>query len=76
MEFLVLLAGLVTGAATASLVVSGLAASQRRWLAAQCRQQIAYWRQEAERAKATTAWLREQHGAWCDWPGHRTDPDR
>ena len=74
MEFLAMLAGLVTGAAAASLVVSGLAASQRRWLAAHCHQQITYWRREAEQARATAARLRG-HGAWCDRPGHRTGPD-
>ncbi len=71
-----MLAGLVTGAATGSLVVFGLAASQRRWLTAHCRQQITYWRQEAERAKATAAVLREHPGATCKWPDHRTGPDR
>ena len=71
-----MLAGLVTGAAGGSLVVSGLAASQRRWLAAQCRQQVTYWQQEAERAKATATRLHEQHGAWCHWPDHRTGPDQ
>jgi hypothetical protein len=74
MEFLILLTGIVTGAAAASLVVFGWAASQLRWIAAHCRQHVTYWRLEAERAKATAAWLREQHVAnWYIWPGQPTD---
>lgn len=74
MEFLILLTGILTGAAAASLVVVGWAASQLRWIAAHCRQHVTYWRLEAERAKATAAWLREQHAAnWYIWPGQRTD---
>jgi hypothetical protein len=63
MEFLMMLAGIVTGGAAASLVVFAWAASQLRWLAAHCHQHVTYWRQEAERAKATAARLREQHVA-------------
>jgi len=74
MEFLILLTGIVTGAAAASLVVFGWAASQLRWIAAHCRQHVTYWRLEAERAKATAAWLHEQHAAnWYIWPDQRTD---
>jgi hypothetical protein len=74
MEFLILLTGIVTGAAAASLVVFGWAASQLRWIAAHCRQHVTYWRLEAERAKATAAWLREQHVAnWYIWPDQRPD---
>lgn len=77
MDFLlVMITGLVTGAAAASLVVLGWAASQRRWLAAHCYQEIAYWREEAERAKAIAARLRDQLAAnWGNWPGHRTGTD-
>lgn len=50
MEFLVMLTGMLIGAAAASLVLLGWAASQLRWLAAHCSKQIAYWRAEAERA--------------------------
>jgi hypothetical protein len=74
MEFLILLVGIATGAAAASLVVFGWAASQLRWIAAHCRQHVTYWRTEAERAKATAAWHHEQHVAnWYNWPGQRTD---
>jgi hypothetical protein len=58
------------GAAAASLVAFGWAASRLRWLDAHCRRQIAYWRDEAKRAMAAAAWLREQHAA--DRPGFRT----
>jgi hypothetical protein len=51
MEFLVMLTGILIGAAAASLVLLGWAASQLRWLAAHCTMQIAYWREEAERAR-------------------------
>jgi hypothetical protein len=74
MEFLMLLTGIVTGGAAASLVVFGWAASQRRWLTAHCHQQVTYWREEAERAKATAARLREQHVAGRHihiWAGQR-----
>ena len=55
-----MLAGILIGVTAASLVVFGWAASQLRWLGAQCNQQIAYWRHEAERAGAAAEWLREQ----------------
>jgi hypothetical protein len=61
MEFLMMLTGVVTGAAAASLVIFGWAVSQLRWLAGHCHQHITYWREEAERAKAIAAWLREKH---------------
>jgi hypothetical protein len=51
MEFLVMLTGMLTGAAAASIVLLGWAASQLRWLTAHCSMQIAYWREEAERAR-------------------------
>ena len=74
MEFLILLTGIVTGAAAASLVVLGWAASQLRWIAAHCRQHVTYWRLEAERAKATAVWLCEQQVSNSYiWPGQRTD---
>jgi hypothetical protein len=63
MEFLMILTGIVAGAAAASVVILGWAASQLRWLAAHCHQHTTYWREEAERAKAVAAWLREQHAA-------------
>jgi hypothetical protein len=63
MEFLMMLTGIVTGAAAASLVAFGWAASQLRWLTAHCHQHVSYWREEAERAKTTAARLREQHVA-------------
>jgi hypothetical protein len=72
MAFLMLLIGIATGAAAASLAVFGWAAGQLRWIAAHCRQHVTYWREEAERAKATAAWLREQRAAsWYNWPGQR-----
>ena len=46
-----MLTGMLTGAAAASLVLLGWAASQLRWLTAHYSQQIAYWREEAERAR-------------------------
>lgn len=46
-----MLTGMLIGAAAASLVLLGWAASQFRWLAAHCGKQIAYWREEAERAR-------------------------
>jgi len=45
MDFLMVLTGIVTGGAAASLVVFGWAASQLRWLAAHCHQHVTYWRQ-------------------------------
>lgn len=58
-----MLTGVLIGAAAASLVALGWAASQLRWLGAHCNQQIAYWRNEASRARAAAAWLREQQAA-------------
>ena len=63
-------AGILIGAAAAALMAFGWAASQLRWLGAHCDQQIAYWREEAKRAMAAAAWLREQQAA--DRPGLRT----
>jgi hypothetical protein len=63
MEFLMILTGIVAGAAVASFAILGWAASQLRWLAAHCHQHIRYWQREAERAKAIAAALREQHAA-------------
>lgn len=60
MELLVLVAGILIGAAAASLVALAWATSQFGWLGAQCSQQIAYWRDEAEQAAAVTARLCEQ----------------
>ena len=47
---MVMLTGMLIGAAAASLVLLGWAARQLRWLAAHCSKQIAYWREEAQRA--------------------------
>jgi hypothetical protein len=69
-ELFAMLAWTLIGTAVASLVAFGWAASQLRWLGAHCNQQIAYWRDEAQRATAAAAWLREQHAA--DRPGPRT----
>jgi gas vesicle protein len=65
-------AGILIGAAVASVVAFGWAASKLRWLDAQCRQQIAYWRDEAERSAAAAAWLREQLAAGRPDPGSAT----
>ena len=46
-----MLTGMLIGAAAASLVLLGWTASQLRWLGAHCTKQIAYWREEAERAR-------------------------
>ena len=58
-----MLTGILIGAAAASLVAVGWAASELRWLSAHCRQQIAYWQHQAERTRSTTAWLVELHEA-------------
>jgi hypothetical protein len=58
-----MLIGMMTGAAAASLVILGWAASQLRWLSAHCNQHIAYWRQEAERSNAVAVRGHEQHAA-------------
>jgi len=60
---LAMLTGILIGAAAASLVAVGWAASELRWLSAHCRQQIAYWQHQAERARSSAAWLAEQHEA-------------
>lgn len=60
-----MLTGILIGAAAASLVALSWATSQFRWLGAHCDQQIAYWRNEAKRAMAATARLR-QHDAGGD----------
>jgi hypothetical protein len=65
-----MLTGILIGAAAASLVALGWAASELRWLGAHCHQQIAYWRDEARRAATAAAWLREQHAP--DKRGPRT----
>jgi len=51
MEFFVIVTGILIGAAAASLVLLAWAASQLRWLTAHCSKQIAYWHEEAERAR-------------------------
>jgi hypothetical protein len=66
-ELFAMLTGILIGASAASLVALGWAASELRWLAAHCNYQIAYWRNEAGRARAAAAWLREQQAA--DRPG-------
>jgi gas vesicle protein len=58
-----LLTGMLIGAAAASLVALAWAASQLRWLGAHCNHQIAYWRDEASRARAAAARLRDQQAA-------------
>jgi hypothetical protein len=58
-----MLTGILIGAAAASLVTVGWAASELRWLSAHCRQQIAYWQHQTERARSTAAWLVEQDEA-------------
>jgi hypothetical protein len=67
---LAMLTGILIGAAAASLLALGWAASELRWLDAHCHQQIAYWRDEARRAAAAAARLREQHTPGR--PGPRT----
>ncbi|MGH3159243.1 MAG: hypothetical protein ACRDNF_22080 [Streptosporangiaceae bacterium] len=69
MELFAMFAGILIGAAAASLVAFGWAVSRLRWLGAHCNLQIAYWRNEANRAMAAAAWLREQQAA--DRPGPR-----
>jgi hypothetical protein len=73
---LAMLTGILIGAAAASLVAFGWAASQLRWLGAHCNQQIAYWRDETKRAMAAAAWLREQHAADSHGPTGVAEPDR
>lgn len=67
MELFAMFVGILIGAAVASLVAFGWAASRLRWLGAHCHLQIAYWRDEANRATAAATWLREQQVA--DRPG-------
>jgi hypothetical protein len=62
-ELFAMLAGILIGAAAASLVTFGWAASRLRWLGAHCNQQIAYWQDQANRAMAAATWLHEQHAA-------------
>jgi hypothetical protein len=62
-ELFAMFAGILIGAAAASLVAFGWAASQLRWLGAHCNLQIAHWRNEASQAMAAAAWLREQQAA-------------
>ncbi len=68
MEFLVILTGMLIGAAAASLVLLGWAASQLRWLAAHCSKQIAYWREEAERAPRNSLADSGQAARYCECP--------
>jgi hypothetical protein len=63
MELLIILTVIAAGSAVASFGILAWAASQLRWLAAHCHQHTTYWREEAERAKAAAAWLREQLAA-------------
>jgi hypothetical protein len=74
MELFVMLTGILIGAAAASLVAFGWAASQLRWLSAQSNQQIAYWRDEAKRATTAAARLRDQHAAGRPGPRPRPRP--
>ncbi|HEX6523740.1 MAG TPA: hypothetical protein VF070_27630 [Streptosporangiaceae bacterium] len=70
MDLAAMSAGILIGAAVASLAVFGWAASQLRWLAAHSRQQIAYWRSQAEQAETAAAWLRDNHTVGgCNRPG-------
>jgi hypothetical protein len=69
-ELFVMLTGVLIGAAAASLVAVGWAVGQFRWLSAHCNRQIAYWRDEANRARAAAVWLRDQQAA--DRAGART----
>lgn len=66
-----MLTGILIGAATASLVAFGWAASRFRWLDAQCNQQIAYWQNKAKWDMAAAALFREQHAAERPGPGRR-----
>jgi hypothetical protein len=68
-ELFAMFTGILIGAAAASLVAFGWAVSRLRWLGAHCNLQIAYWRTEANRAKAAVAWLREQQAADRPGPG-------
>jgi thioesterase domain-containing protein len=74
MELYVMLTGILIGAAAASLVAVGWAASRLRWLDAHCSHQIAYWRNEASRARAAAGRLREQQAAGR--PGSRAGSGR
>src|SRR5580693_4238863 len=65
---LAMLTGILIGAAAASLIAVGWAASELRWLGAHCRQQVAYWQHQAERARSSAAWLGEQHAVYRQVP--------
>jgi hypothetical protein len=60
MVALALLTGVLIGAAAASLVALGWAASRFRWLGAHCDYQITHWRNEAIRARTAATQLRAQ----------------
>lgn len=63
-----MLTGMLIGAAAASLVLLGWAASQLRWLAAHCSKQIAYWREEAEQARRNSLADIGQAARYCECP--------
>jgi hypothetical protein len=65
MEILTGLAGLMIGAVAAWAVTRGHAAGEMSQLRAQLQARIAYWLDETERARASTARVGEQAAAWA-----------
>ena len=65
MEVVAGLAGLLTGAATAWILARCRAAAEVRRVEARLAARIGYWRDEADRAKASAARAGEQAATWA-----------
>jgi len=65
MDILTALAGLLIGAIAARALTRGYAAAEISRLRAQLQARIAYWQDEAERARANAAQVGEQAAAWA-----------
>lgn len=65
MDIITGLAGLMIGAVAAWTFTRGHAAGEMSRLRAQLQARIAYWQDEAERARASTARVGEQAAAWA-----------
>jgi len=65
MDIVTGLAGLLIGAVAARAIARGYAAAEMSRLRAQLQERIAYWQDEAERARANAARVGEQAAAWA-----------
>jgi hypothetical protein len=65
MAILTGLGGLLIGAIVARALTRGYAAAEMNRLRAQLQERIAYWQDEAERARANAARVGEQAAAWA-----------